>query len=452
VQLELSDLAAACDGQLRTPSTGPTSINGVSIDSRSIEAGQLFVPIVAERDGHDFIASALDRGASAYLTSRGVEAGRDGVAAIEVDDTAAALIAVGRLARSRLRGPIIGITGSVGKTSVKDLTLAACDGDGTAWASAASFNNELGVPLTLANAADRTEIAIVEMGARGAGHIATLADIAEPTIGVVTAVALAHSELFGSIDGVAAAKGELVEALPTSGTAVLNADDPRVLAMATRTSASVVTYGSGSDADVRVADVTLDRLLRPTVTFDAADLDGSGPRRTATATLAVSGRHMALNAAGALAAALAAGVEFEAAVDGLGRANLSRWRMEVAEAPSGLVVINDAYNANPTSMRAALDALVSLGADELVAVVGVMAELGSEGPDEHRAVAAEARAAGVRLIAVDATLYGPDAEHVASAAEAEALVGRLGEGAALLVKGSRVAGLESVAAALLDQG
>ncbi len=469
----LSDLVAACDGELLTAGdpvgsvdAAEPAIDGVTIDSRSVAAGQLFVPLVAERDGHDFIAGAVASGAGAYLTTRATpepaaEPALRQAPAIRVDDTQQALTEIGRLARTRLSGPVIGITGSVGKTSVKDLTKAACNGAGMAWASAASFNNELGVPLTLANAPAETEIAIVEMGSRGIGHIAELCELAKPTIGLVTCVALAHSELFGSLDGVAKGKGELIEALPADGVAVLNADDPRVLAMAGRTDASVMISGGGRDGDgpgpativgarpermlghVGVRDLSLDRLLRPTFTIDS-------PSGSATVTLPARGAHMATNAAAAVAAALAAGVAFDDAVGGLLVAEVSRWRMEVGRAADGPLVINDAYNANPTSMRAALESLLAVEADRRVAVVGVMAELGEEGPAEHRAIAAEAAEAGVRVIAVDAEAYGQQAEHVADRGAALALLAGLGPDTAVLVKGSRVAELEHLAASLLQ--
>ncbi len=444
----LSDLAAALDGRLIG---ADRTVDGVSIDSRSVAGGQLFVPLVAERDGHDFIDSAIANGAAAYLTSRDhpagdVESGASdstGPSAIAVADTSLGLTAIGAAARERLAGAVIGVTGSVGKTSVKDLLLAATNGGGTAWASAASFNNEIGVPLTLANAPDATDIAIVEMGARGIGHIAELCALARPTIGLITCVALAHSELFGSIEGVAQGKGELVEALPENGTAVLNADDPHVLGMATRTAATVVTFGHSPSADVRVHDVSVDRLLRPTFTV-------SSQWGNAQLSLSARGAHMAQNAAAALAAALAAGVPFDAAIDGLRNGELSPWRMDVSEGANGVVVINDAYNANPTSMRAALQSLAALPVANRAAVVGVMAELGVEGPAEHLAVAAEAKELEIRMIAVDAAAYGDAVEHVADHDQALAALGDMTADHAVLVKGSRVAGLEALAVRILN--
>ena len=451
MEFALSSLARELGGRLVGPDR---TVDGASIDSRSEIDGRLFVPIVAERDGHDFIPAAVAGGAVAYLTSRSPRADVD-ASAVVVEDTAVALTNLGRLARDRLTGPVIGITGSVGKTSVKDLTLAACRAGGQAWASAASFNNELGVPLTLANAPEGDGVTIVEMGARGIGHIAELCRVARPTIGLVTCVALVHSELFGSIDDVARGKGELIEALPPDGRAVLNADDPRVLAMGRRTAAAVSTFGTvetgspGRSADDRpvpdvgLRSVTVDRLLRPTLEIEVG-------HDRAELRLEVRGAHMAMNAAAAIAAAAAAGIPFDRAVAGLRDARVSRWRMEVAEAPSGALVVNDSYNANPTSMRAALRALSELEADRRLAVVGAMAELGPEGPAEHGAVAEEARAAGIELVAVAAPAYGPGARHVADRREAIDVIGNLGAGDAVLVKGSRVAGLERLAAELLE--
>lgn len=441
MRFRLSELATAVGGDLVGPDG---SVDGVSIDSRTVGTGELFVPIVAERDGHDFIDAAVGNGAGAYLSARDPEpaAASDRPAVIRVADTGHALTALGVAARNRLHGPVVGITGSVGKTSVKDLTRAACGP--TAWASAASFNNELGVPLTLANAPDNTSVVVVEMGARGIGHIEALCSIAKPSIGLVTCVALAHSELFGSIEAVAKGKGELIEAVPTDGFAVLNADDPLVSAMATRTDAPVLTYGLAG-RNVRVESVALDGSLRPSFTVRT-------DWGTADVKLQVRGAHMALNAGGALAAACAAGVSFTDAVTGIQQAALSPWRMEIGTGADGIVVVNDAYNANPTSMRAALAGLRALDAEVRIAVLGAMAELGEEGPEEHLAITGEATADGVRVIAVDAPAYGPGAEHVAGRDEAFAALADVeGAGTAVLVKGSRVAALEQLADRLLQR-
>ncbi|MEZ5343210.1 MAG: UDP-N-acetylmuramoyl-tripeptide--D-alanyl-D-alanine ligase [Acidimicrobiales bacterium] len=345
------------------------------------------------------------------------------------------------MSRLRLPAPAIGVTGSVGKTSVKHMIAAATSAAARTHANAASFNNELGLPLTLANAPDDTQVTVVEMGARGIGHIRDLCEIARPTIGVVTKVALAHSELFGSIEGVAAAKGELVEALPPDGVAVLHAGDPHVRSMASRSVADVIFYGDPR-ADVYASDVHFDELLRGRFVVTT-------PAGSADVRLAVSGAHMVDNAVGAIAAGTAAGLDLASLVAGLERAVISRWRMEIDRTASGGIVINDAYNANPTSMRAALAALSALDVARRVAVVGVMAELGEEGPAEHLAIADEALAAGIDVIAVNAPAYGPRVRHVSDAVAAIAAVARVGDGDAVLVKGSRSAGLEQIAAILL---
>jgi UDP-N-acetylmuramoyl-tripeptide--D-alanyl-D-alanine ligase len=415
-------------------------VNGVTIDSRSVPPGSLFVPIVAERDGHGFIADAVRAGATVYLTSRPpleVDA-----TAVVVSDTATALLALGRQARTRLPGRVIGITGSVGKTTVKDLTRAALAPRYVAHANDRSFNNELGVPLTLANAQEDTEAAVVEMGARGRGHIALLCEIARPTIGIVTAVELAHTELFGSIEEVAAAKSELVKALPDDGTAILNADRPLVMAMASVSSARVLTFGAeASGADVTATSVEIDDQLRPS--FELQSPWGNAPVR-----LPIAGLHQVSNALAASAAALACGVTPDEVALGLASASISPWRMEIHRTQSGAVVINDAYNANPASTEAALRSLSALRARRRIAVLGVMAELGEAGPSEHERVAALARDLGIEVIAVDAPDYGlPAVDGIHGALEAlDAL--DLGEGDAVLVKGSRVAGLEVLASAL----
>jgi UDP-N-acetylmuramoyl-tripeptide--D-alanyl-D-alanine ligase len=420
-------------------------ISGVVIDSRLVCGGELFVPIVAERDGHQFIGAAVHAGASLVLTSR---RDLDTIAsAIAVDDTSAALLDLGRYVRTRLPDRVVGITGSVGKTSVKDLTAAALRaglGVDAVQASPRSFNNELGVPLTLANAPDEVEAVVVEMGARGRGHIAMLCDVAHPTIGIVTTVALAHAEMFGTIDEVAAAKGELVAALPSSGTAVLNGDHPLVAAMANRTAARVVTFGVDSPGiDVTASAISIDDELRASFRLHS-------PWGGADVRLAVRGVHQVMNALAAATGAMACGVEPELVASGLNTAVLSPWRMELERAASGALVLNDAYNANPTSMDAALGSLAALPAQRRIAVVGLMAELGPDGPRAHRRVAAHAATEGIELIAVDVDLYGVEpVAGVQGALRALAARGAPAAGDAILVKGSRVAGLERVATALL---
>jgi len=435
VDLLTSEIAKATGGVL---SGTDVEVSGATIDSRQVAAGQLFVPVVAARDGHDFVAAAVAGGAAAYLTSRGPLEGVD-AAAVEVGDTVGALAAVGRHARTRLPERVVGITGSVGKTSVKDLLAAALGARWRTSASVGSFNNELGVPLTLVNAPDATEALVVEMGARGVGHIAQLCTLASPTVGVVTRVAAVHTEMFGSLEEVAAAKGELVEALPSGGYAILNAGDRFVAAMASRTTAEAVTFGDGGD--VRAESAALDDELRPS--FRLVSPWGSAPVR-----LEVRGEHMIDNALAAAASALVCGVPVAGVAEALGAAALSRWRMDLVRMASGALVVNDAYNANPTSMAAALRALARLPARRRVAVLGQMAELGPSSDEEHIAVGRLARDLGVEVIGVAAPAYGGTT--VSGVDDVPTALGRLGGGDAVLLKGSRVAGLERLVE-LLDR-
>ncbi len=415
-------------------------IQNVTIDSRSAGEGDLFVPIMAERDGHDFVAAAIDAGATAYL--RSAPAPDERAPSIAVADTSQALLQLGEAARDRIDAHIVGVTGSVGKTSVKDLIRSVCAQHVTTHANVASFNNELGVPLTLLGTPEGAGVVIIEMGARNVGHIQLLCGIARPTVGVITSVAAVHTEIFGSIEQVAAAKGELAEALPASGTLVLNADDPNVIAMAARSGADrVLTYGA-SDADVVFSNVVVGADLHPSFTLVT-------PLGDAHIELGVAGAHMAQNAAAAAAVGIAVGVPLDRIVEGLNAPVISPLRMDVQKTEAGATIINDSYNANPTSMAAALDALSALAADRRIAVLGVMGELGATEQQDHLAITERALAAGIEPIAVDAPMYGPLATHVEDVAAAVRHLGDLGHTDAVLVKGSRVAGMERVAAALL---
>jgi UDP-N-acetylmuramoyl-tripeptide--D-alanyl-D-alanine ligase len=443
--MRTSEVAAATGGHVVGPDV---TVAGAAIDSRLVAGGELFVAVVAERDGHDFVGAAVAAGAAAYLTSRpaadvlgaapGHEPGAPRATAVEVADTGAALTALGAHARDRLDGGVggrvVGVTGSVGKTSVKDLLAVALGARWRTTASTGSFNNELGVPLTLVNAPADTEALGVEMGARAPGDVAALCAVARPGVGVVTRVAAVHTETFGSVEEIAAAKGELIASLPADGTAVLNAGDPRVAAMAARTSARVVTFGDGGD--VRAEGVRHDDDLR--AAFELVTPWGRTDVR-----LAARGLHMVENALAAGAAALACEVPLAGVAAALGTAGLSRWRMELSVLPSGARLLNDAYNANPTSMAAALQALAALDATRRIAVLGVMAELGPSSDEQHQAVSALASELGIEVVAVDAPDYGVPV--VAGPEAAVAALGPLGPGDAVLLKGSRVAGLERVA-------
>ncbi|HET9443651.1 MAG TPA: UDP-N-acetylmuramoyl-tripeptide--D-alanyl-D-alanine ligase, partial [Acidimicrobiales bacterium] len=461
VRLTLAEIAGATGGEVRGGDPG-AAVTSYSIDSRTLAPGALFVALRAERDGHDFVGDALDRGAAGALVSRPGDGAGEGPVKppglVVVEDTAAALTALGRLARHRLAGAaVVGITGSTGKTSTKDLTAAALAPAGPVGASPTSFNNEIGVPLTLLSAPDGAAAVVVEMGARGVGHIATLAAVAEPTIGVITNIGMAHAEFFGSREEVARAKGELLEALPPDGHGVLNADDDFTPALRARTAAAVLTAGSSAGADVRVSGLRLDDDLRPAFRLDTP----WGPVEVPP--LPMRGAHQAGNAALAVAVAGLAGVDPEAAGAGLAGAVGSPLRMDLRRSPAGLVVLNDSYNANPTSMAAALDALgrLAVGGGRRYAVLGPMAELGPHSTSEHHRLGKLVAATGVELLvavgapelAEGARAAGAEAVDVDTAdAAVGALAPRLRAGDAVLVKASRVVGLERVAAALLDRG
>jgi UDP-N-acetylmuramoyl-tripeptide--D-alanyl-D-alanine ligase len=466
VRLTVAEIAAATGGTVLSGDPG-LGVDGVGVDSRTLVPGALFVALRAERDGHDFLGDAFERGAGAALVSRqdGLPALPAGAALVAVADTAAALTALGRRARERLEGvPVVGITGSTGKTSTKDLTNAALSANLAVCASPGSFNNEFGLPLTLLSATEAVEVIVAEMGARGTGQVAALAEVARPTIGVITNIGIAHAEFFGSRAEVAQAKGELLEALPAGGTAVLNADDDMTPGLAGRSPARVLTAGLGPSADIRVSGITLDDDLRPSFRLEtpwgATDVSG----------LPLRGAHQAGNAAFAVAVAVVLGVGLDAAVAGLARAAGSLWRMELCRTPAGLLVLNDAYNANPTSMAAALEALCALdlsgghprtpgGAGQRYAVLGHMAELGPRSDDEHRRLGRLAAACGLAALVAVGPEVGPLAESAREGGvdvivvdgpegAVEALAARLQAGDAVLVKASRVAGLERLATAL----
>jgi UDP-N-acetylmuramoyl-tripeptide--D-alanyl-D-alanine ligase len=460
IDVTLAEVAEFTGGEL----TGPADVQvtgKVTLDSRTVGAGDLFVAVVGERvDGHDFLGAAAAAGAAGALATRA----DDALPTVVVDDPVAALgrLAAGVHARLDAGGLVtLGITGSSGKTSTKDLLGQVLAAAGPTVSPPGSYNNDIGLPLTVLDADASTRFLVLEMGARGPGHIARLCRIAPPTIGVVLNVGSAHLGEFGSPEGTAQAKGELVEALPADGTAVLNADDPRVLGMAPRTAATVVTTGLGADATVRATDVVLDDAARPRFTLVAAGEEHP-------VALQVVGGHQVANALSAAGAALAAGMTPAGVAAALSGATArSRWRMEVDRRADGVTVVNDAYNANPESMRAALAALTGMPAGRRIAVLGAMGELGPGAPAEHERLGRDAAAAGVDLIvAVGADAVGiaegavaagrrarEESVHVPDRAAARELLAEvLRPGDVVLVKASRAYGLELLAADLLTAG
>jgi UDP-N-acetylmuramoyl-tripeptide--D-alanyl-D-alanine ligase len=434
VKFTADEIADATGGCAFGP---PVTVSGVATDSRSVEPGVLFVPIRQERDGHDFINAATEAGAAAHLSERGSADG----SGVVVADTVAALLDLVRAARNRLDIPVVAITGSVGKTTTKDLVASVLGTTFVTHASAKSYNNHIGVPLTVLNADEAIDALVVEVGANGPGEIASLVGAVRPTIGIVTRVAAAHTEGFGTLTDVAREKGALVRSLPASGHAVLNADDELVSRMADDAEAQVVTFGSGTGADIRVTVVDLDDELRPLVSFES-------PWGTGRARLGCRGAHQATNAGAAITVGLLRGIEVDAVALGLESAALSPSRMDLRRTASGMLVLDDAYNANPTSMAAALHALAALPADRHVAVVGRMAELGALEESEHAAIGRLGADLGIEIWSVGAPLYG--VEEVGSIDAAHERLGGGGADLAVLVKGSRVANLDKLAARLLN--
>jgi len=462
IPLSLARIAQITGGRLCHGDPEAVVSGEVVIDSRRAGAGGLFAAVAGERsDGHDFAAAAVAAGAVAVLATRPVP-----VPSVLVADVPAALAALARSVVDALpEAQIAGLTGSSGKTSTKDLAAQLVERLGPTIAPAGSYNNEFGHPLTVLRADAATRYLVLELSARGIGHIAYLCRVAPPRYGVVLNVGHAHAGEFGGLDQVAQAKGELAEALPPDGAAILNADDPRVLAMAARTRARVVTFGvRDPGALVRAADVRLDDLGRPS--FTLLTPEGSAP-----VTLRLHGAHNVPNALAAAALARELGLGLDGIADGLAAAVArSRWRMEVHQRADGVTVINDAYNANPESVRAAIDALAHLAqGGRGFAVLGHMAELGGTSRASHEDVGEYAARvcgsglAGLIAVGEEAAPLLAGARRVRSwpgealavpngAAALDLLANRLKPQDVVLVKASRAARLEGVAADLLGIG
>ncbi|AXE26022.1 UDP-N-acetylmuramoyl-tripeptide--D-alanyl-D-alanine ligase [Streptomyces globosus] len=464
IALSLAEIADITGGRPHDIPDPLVTVTGpVVIDSRQVEAGSLFAAFAGERvDGHEFAAGAVAAGAAAVLATRPV-----GVPAIVVDDVERALGALARAVVQRLGTDVVALTGSAGKTSTKDLIAQVLQAHApTVW-TPGSLNNEIGLPLTALRATEETRHLVLEMGARGIGHIAYLAGLTPPRIGVVLNVGTAHIGEFGGREQIAVAKGELVEALPAAadgGIAVLNADDPLVRAMSARTKARTLLFGEADDADVRAADVRMTPAGQPSFTLHT-------PTGCGEVTLRLYGEHHVSNALAAAAVAHALGMSaMETATALSGAGTLSRWRMEVTERADGVTVVNDAYNANPESMRAALRALAAMGGAARAnggrtwAVLGPMAELGDASLAEHDAVGRLAvrlnvsklvavggiEASWLQLGAYNEGSWGEESVLVSDAqAAVDLLRSELRPGDVVLVKASRSIGLERVAEALL---
>jgi UDP-N-acetylmuramoyl-tripeptide--D-alanyl-D-alanine ligase len=426
------------------------SFDAISTDSRTLLPGALFAALRGERfDGHAFAHAAAEGGACGLMVERMLPVA---LPQIVVPDTLGALTACARAQRRLFRGPVIGVTGSNGKTTTREMIGAILARLGPCLVTKGNLNNQIGVPLTLLRLRDEHRRAIVEMGANHRGEIAHLASIAEPTIGVVTNAAAAHLEGFGSIEGVAAAKGELFAALPSDGVAVVNADDRFAPSWrATSGGRRVVTFGIDQPADFSARDI------RTSIGASGAMQEFAlvSPAGIAPVRLALAGRHNLCNALGAAAAAHAAGATLGDVASGLADVKPVAGRFQLRPAAGGALVVDDSYNANPDSLRAGLDAFQLVGGTRWL-VLGDMMELGPASAELHADVGRYARGSGVeRLFAYGkyarfaADAFGPGGRSFDELDEliVEARRG-LAPGVVVLVKGSRANRLERVAAAL----
>lgn len=457
---ELGWSAAKVAGLLRARLAGPDRpVQQVIVDSREDCAGALFVALRGERfDGHEFVAQAAGRGAAAAVVERAVEV-PPGTALIPVDDALAALQRLGAVRREEFGGIVAAVTGSSGKTTTRALLAAILGVAGATHQPVRNFNNHVGVPLTLLGLRDSHRFAVLELGCSGFGEIALLTGLVRPDLGLVTNVGPAHLERLGDLDGVARAKGELPAGLATGAVVLLNADDPRVRRMRTGAGRRV-TWGRAESADVRL-------VRRRPVGAAGQQLVLEAWGRPLEAELPLAGEHNALNAVAAAAAALALGLAPGQVAEGLGLAPRTPGRLDPRPGRSGSLILDDTYNANPASMRAALAALAELAEPESAIVVAAdMLELGEHGEREHLELGARVaalRPAGLvtlgRLgarIADGAVAAGLDPARVGRAAdheEALRLVERLlGPGKVVLIKGSRGMRMERLAAALAEEG
>lgn len=429
IPLSVKEIRSLAPGRLEAR-TDVDVVTGVQIDSRRVADGDLFVAIGS---GVDYVPEALERGAAAALVP---------------EDAFASLAALGGAVRGRSSARVAAVTGSVGKTTTKDILGALCGPHAPTVVAEGSQNNEIGLPLTLCRIDADTQVVVLEMGMRGLGQIAELCAVARPDVGVVTSVGPVHLELLGTVENVARAKGELIDALPPGGAAVVPSEEPLLESFLRRDDLRVLRFGAAGD--VRLA------AFRPGPHGSEVDVEVLGERLTFE--LPIGARHNATNFLAGLAAYVALGFPVAEAGKGGAAIKLSRWRGEEFPLPGGGVLVNDAYNANPVSMAAALDHLAErAGSSRKVAILGEMAELGPGGADYHREVGAAATRAGVSvLVAVGSLaaeyLAGANIPTMRLAADAQAALAEasalMEPGDCILVKGSRSVGLEIVAEGL----
>ena len=437
MRITASDVAHITGGRLVGANSVATSI---SFDSRTLHAGEAFVAIVAERDGNDFLPAVRDAGAAFAVVSHGRSV--DGLTCVEVDDTTQALAALGRHYKTQLVGankaPVIGITGSTGKTSTKNLVRAVLrEKYDHVHAAEHSLNNDIGVPITILNASDDTDALVLEMGMRGFHEIERLCVIAEPNIGVITNIGDAHGERVGGAAGIARAKGELFQALPEDGTAIVNGDSEWCAYLSALAQCRVLTFGR-TDADILWSIESTDEFGVCTSRFS---YDGE----SIVATPIHPGEHMVANAAAAIAVGIACGMSLQDAGRGVGREATEWGRMVWLANAAGQRILDDTYNANEASMIAALRVLASADGERKVAVLGQMSEVTDE-RGAHQNVAALAKELNIQLLPYNTDLYGRPGlslDHVMTYLTSE-------KWDSLLVKGSRAAATEDVIVQLMN--
>lgn len=445
IALTLAEIATAIGGELVSGAHGRVVDGSVETDSRLVGAGSVFFALLGEEtDGHRFVPAAAEAGAALVVTERAVELpeGSD-TAQVVVPDGYAALAALAHEVVARVRASsadrldeqgrpaplrVVGITGSNGKTSTKNMLRTILEQHGDTVAPQGSFNNHVGAPVSMLRITHDTRFLVVEMGASGIGHIAKLVSIAEPDVGVVLKVGLAHAGEFGGIEATQRAKSEMVTDLPATATALLNVDDDRVASMRALTDATVVGFGTSAGADYRIGGIETDRsgtrftLTAPPVPAEAATDrpgDSSPVPQTVDVRLAILGEHHAMNASAALTVAHLWGVPLAAGAEALASmTRAERWRMELLQGgPEGVTVINDAYNASPDSMAAALRTLAQIvrPGERSVAVLGEMAELGEYATEEHDTIGRLVVRLGIGQLVV----VGPGAAAIHQAATLE---------------------------------
>lgn len=439
MRITASEVALATGGTLFG---ADTDANGISFDSRTVQNRQAFVAIRGDRDGHDFLRNAAENGAAFAIVEIGKSVPM--MTCIEVDDTIVALALLGRHCRNRLtpivQDRVVGITGSVGKTSTKDLVRAVLASQyPRTQAPDKSLNNDIGVPVTIINAPDDCDALVVEMGMRGLGEISRLCDIAVPHIGVVTAVGDAHAERVGGVAGVIQAKSELPDSLSPDGIAIVNIDSQFVMATVHNTKARTMTFGHSSNADVQWEIMSTNKDGIPTVrfTYQNVSVEGEVP---------LVGTHMVSNAGAAVAVGVAVGIPLEHCVRALREVVPAGQRMQWRRSRSGARILDDSYNANSLSMFAAIETVAAIEGARKIAVLGKMAEVGDIAA-AHIAVANFCKQNDIELMALETDLYGTSS---LSLAEVVSGLAGLDESAVILVKGSRIAAVERVVQDLTD--